>query len=789
MVFAPPFPSDPRQRHTPSPLPMSSLLSLLKTQHQLIAALPLRLRLSYIAVWLLLTLTLLGIAVYLGIKRHHEWFQASALHLKQTMEERLKTSESMIFNLGEGARARGDFGRTAISRYASYMQAHYPFVYMMGYQPIIKTGQRSRYEATQSLLYGKTVTIRDFSNPANPAPGHPDYWRQWPYWSKAATREMYLPLTMAEPYDNYMARYMIGLDLLNSPLLGSTIRQAIHSGKIEVSPPFTLSNGHMGLAYIQAVYAAKSKETPAPAQQEVTGIVLLAITADQLLRHEQLQNTTYLNIRLRRIGSRDQSDDIDSRQNPVDHNKLSNWFLPQFHTRLRIHHAYFPYELEVSETLRLGNLNATIFLLLPAISALLCYLLLLVAATQRRKQHLHDEMSRDLSKEREQAIVTLQAINDAVIVIDQHQTIKYMNPKAAALTRKTLDEVRDHRLSHALQLHYELETEAMLDPVELCLELQQDINLPQHCHLIGNNNQHQYIEGTLSPLTGKHGEKLGVVLAIRDMAPLRARLAASILHREERLKQHANEYAKAARITNMGEMASGMAHEINQPLSAIASYNEAALTLLEDEEPDLALLQRALQGSVQQAQRAGHIIRGLRNLATRQRTALSPVDINQVIRNTLLLASGELAGKHIRLSTHLEPALPHVIADSIQLEQVLFNLVRNAIEAMPATQGHLNIRSHVLNARICVQVQDNGPGIPAEELPNIFTPFFSLKHQGIGLGLTISQSLIESFDGNIYASNHPDGGALFCFELPVIPHAEPQRKAAHEQDYTYDLPG
>ncbi len=761
---------------------MPSLLSLLKTQHQLIAALPLRLRLSYIAAWFLLTLALLGIAVCLGIKRHHEWFQASALHLKQTMEERLKASESMIFNLEEGARSRSDFGRTAISRYASYMQAHYPFVYMMGYQPIIKFGQRSRYEATQSLHYDKTVTIRDFNNPANPAPGHPDYWRQWPYWSKAPAREAYLPLTMAEPYDNYMARYMLGLDLLNSPLLGATIRQAIQSRKIEVSPPFTLSNGHMGLAYIQAVYAAKNK-------QEVTGIVLLTITADQLLRHEQLQNTSHLNIRLHRIGSHDRRDDIDSSQNPLANSSLSNWLLPQFHTRLRINHAYFPYELEVSETLRPGNLNATTFLLLPAISALLCYLLLLVAATQRRKQHLHNEMSRDLSQEREQAIVTLQAINDAVIVVDQHQIIKYMNPKAAALTHTTLEEVRHHPLSHALQLHYELETEAMLDPVELCLELQQDINLPQHCHLIGNNNQHLYIEGTLSPLTGPQGEKLGVVLAIRDMAPLRARLSASILHREERLKQHANEYAKAARITNIGEMASGMAHEINQPLSAIASYNEAALTLLEDEEPDLALLQRALQGSVQQAQRAGHIIRGLRNLATRQRTDLSSLDINQVIRNTLLLASGELASKHIHLSTHLEPALPHVLADSIQLEQVLFNLVRNAIEAMPATQGQLSIRSHVLNERICVQVQDNGPGIPAEDLPNIFTPFFSLKHHGIGLGLTISQSLIESFDGNIYASNHPDGGALFCFELPVTPHAEPQRKAAHEQYHAYDLPG
>lgn len=239
---------------------------------------------------------------------------------------------------------------------------------------------------------------------------------------------------------------------------------------------------------------------------------------------------------------------------------------------------------------------------------------------------------------------------------------------------------------------------------------------------------------------------------------------------EKQRRQHESELAHITRLSTMGEMASGIAHEINQPLAAILSYNQACIRMLQDEHPDNIEILRAMQASAAQSKRAGEIIKGLREFVSKQSNPLTPVSLNQVVCNVLLLAEQELRDQHVDVTTDLDQTSALVIADRIQLEQVVLNLVLNALEAMkdtPEENRRLSIKTRVDDETIALSILDHGHGIPDETIDHLFNPFFTTKPTGIGLGLTISQSIIEAYGGKISARNTSDG-AVFIFSLPIV---------------------
>jgi signal transduction histidine kinase/CHASE1-domain containing sensor protein len=238
---------------------------------------------------------------------------------------------------------------------------------------------------------------------------------------------------------------------------------------------------------------------------------------------------------------------------------------------------------------------------------------------------------------------------------------------------------------------------------------------------------------------------------------------------EKQRRQHEGELAHVSRLNTMGEMASGIAHEINQPLTAILSYNQACIRMLQEEDADTAGILRAMQASAAQSKRAGEIIKHLREFVSKQTNPLAPVNLNQVILNVLLLADHELRDQQVDVTTDLDQSPSLVIADRIQLEQVVLNLVLNALEAMkdtPAENKKLSIETQVDGGTITLTIHDHGHGIPVETIDQLFNPFFTTKSTGMGLGLTISQSIIEAYGGRISASNASDG-AIFKFILPI----------------------
>lgn len=241
-------------------------------------------------------------------------------------------------------------------------------------------------------------------------------------------------------------------------------------------------------------------------------------------------------------------------------------------------------------------------------------------------------------------------------------------------------------------------------------------------------------------------------------------------HRRIQRQQHQAELAHLARVNTMGEMASGMAHELNQPLTAIVGYAEAALAgfesgMLTGEENRL-LLERI----VSESQRAAEIIRRLRRLVRKREPEQSPTNVNEAIHEVIEMVGHESElGQH-RVQLQLNEQIPITAADRVQIQQVILNLVRNgmeAMEALPVESRILTISSTVTDGTIRVAVSDNGPWVADEDLGKLFEPYFSTKKSGLGMGLAICRSIIEAHAGTLIARRNPECGLTFEFTLPV----------------------
>jgi C4-dicarboxylate-specific signal transduction histidine kinase len=241
-------------------------------------------------------------------------------------------------------------------------------------------------------------------------------------------------------------------------------------------------------------------------------------------------------------------------------------------------------------------------------------------------------------------------------------------------------------------------------------------------------------------------------------------------------KKRQEELAHVARLNTLGEMASNLAHELNQPLTAIVAYAGSCLRRLRSDRWDEAELIDELEKAAEQAKRGGDIIKRLRSLVSRRESDLVATNINDSIRDiaTFLEWESRARGASVRLA--LDDSLPTVLVDRVQIEQVLLNLMRNGLEAMEdVDRPELMVKTRLASEGsndIEVQVIDRGRGCDAETLPRLFEPFFTTKPDGLGLGISISQSIIASHSGSLSVRANEDQGLAFRFTLPIPAQAE-----------------
>ncbi|NIL99399.1 MAG: PAS domain S-box protein [Acidobacteria bacterium] len=275
----------------------------------------------------------------------------------------------------------------------------------------------------------------------------------------------------------------------------------------------------------------------------------------------------------------------------------------------------------------------------------------------------------------------------------------------------------------------------------------------------------------------KDGSKFPIHLSVGEFRSAAGLGFVAILHdisaqrrAEENARVHRERLERMDRISLAGEMASGIAHEVNQPLSAIANYSRALLHMLGTVTDNSEDLRSTVDKIRIQSHRAGEIVRRMRDFVSRHETEPSPTSINEVVDEVLSLAHLSFGPTLVKLDTDLEKNLPDVLFDRVQLQQVILNLVNNAVEAIGVgTTGAVTIRTFSESpSTITLHVVDDGPGIPPEIEDRLFEPFFSNKHHGTGMGLAISRSIVEAQGGTLGFVRNPTAGVTFYAQFHAM---------------------
>jgi PAS domain S-box-containing protein len=273
-----------------------------------------------------------------------------------------------------------------------------------------------------------------------------------------------------------------------------------------------------------------------------------------------------------------------------------------------------------------------------------------------------------------------------------------------------------------------------------------------------------WIDMTCEPSHDGTGQIMGGIAIVQDITERKSR--------EQLDKKHLDQLAHVTRLGLMGEMATGLAHEVNQPLTAIVNYAQVSINLLKNENPDLIKLAEIAVKTQDQALRAGQIIHGVKRFCKATSQQRLATDINELINDSVNLCVESLKQNSIKLTLELASNLPLIHIDHIQIEQVILNLIRNGIDAIVSASekrlGQIFIQSYLTpNNEIQVRIKDNGSGIDEDQQAQILMPFHTTKPDGMGMGLSISRSLIEAHNGTLHFNSQFGKGSTFYFTLPI----------------------
>lgn len=362
----------------------------------------------------------------------------------------------------------------------------------------------------------------------------------------------------------------------------------------------------------------------------------------------------------------------------------------------------------------------------------------------------------------------LDTVPDATVVIDKHGLITSFSAAAVRQFGYTEDELRGRNVNILMPDPYRREHDGY---IQRYLTTGDKRIIGKDRVVVGRRKDGSTFPMKLAVGEVKSGSGQFFTGFIRDLTERQ--------ESEARLQELQREILRLARLNELGEMASTLAHELNQPLAAIANYTQGCVRFLDEMDDAVSnRLRSALEETARQALRAGDIIRHLREFVSRGETEKAPENVRSLVEEAgalALIGSRELG---VRSAFEFAPAMRDVMVDKVQIQQVLINLMRNALEAMrESDRRELVVRAaHDGESRVAVEVADTGPGIAKDIAARLFQPFVTSKANGMGIGLSISKRIIEAHGGQITAHTNENGGATFKISLPVaareVTHAD-----------------
>lgn len=383
------------------------------------------------------------------------------------------------------------------------------------------------------------------------------------------------------------------------------------------------------------------------------------------------------------------------------------------------------------------------------------------------QQSVNRDLDKQLAENENRLRVIIESEPELVVLQGADGRILEMNPAGLAIADAEVPEEIIGKSIHSIvapefRNSYEALSEAVFHGEAGILEFR----------VVGLKNSVHWLEMHAFPLRDARNRIIALTGIARDIT--RRKQA------EEETRRHQTELARVARLNTMGEMASGIAHELNQPLSAISNFADGCMRRIRRGSTTHESLVEALEQICHQTDRAGQIIRHMRNFARKREPVWAAVDVNGVIQEVWGFLEPEARQNCIVILLDVAGGLPPVMGNHIELEQVIVNLVRNAVEAMadPAVRvREITISTRLRGSRhIEVRVADTGPGVSPQMAGQVFDPFYTTKASGMGMGLSISRSIIEAHGGRLWLAATETPGACFIFTLPAGAAALPYDK-------------